>query len=130
MTIGQPEGTAFFSGVSTVAGALLAIDDLCQGNKKEAFNEGLIIIAGMASSKALKAGVKAFSKSINITVGSTGRYYEVGHRGAIKSEKALRKILAKDIADGYFGQEVIPNAPLIIEQAVKIYNKLMGDKDE
>ena len=70
------------------------------------------------------------SKSRQITIGTTGKYYEVGHRGAIKSEKALRKLLVKDIADGYFGQEVIPNSQDIIEQAVKIYKTLEGNENE
>ncbi len=68
--------------------------------------------------------------TIQITVGSTGRYYEVGRRGAIKTEEALRKLLVKDIADGYFGQSVIPNAPSIIDQAVKVYRKLTEEDNE
>lgn len=41
-----------------------------------------------------------------------------------------RKLLAKDIADGYFGQSVIPNAPSIIDQAVKVYRKLTEEDNE
>lgn len=63
-------------------------------------------------------------------MGSTGRYYEVGRRGAIKTEEALRKLLVKDIADGYFGQSVIPNATSIIDQAVKVYRKLTEEDNE
>ena len=74
--------------------------------------------------------ISSICHSFQITVGSTGRYYEVGRRGAIKTEEALRKLLVKDIADGYFGQSVIPNAPSIIDQAVKVYRKLTEEDNE
>ena len=130
LAVGCPEGAGVFGGISMAADAILAIDDWIQGNREQAVKNGVVIIAGLATPKILKTGVKAFSKSIQITIGSTGKYYEVGHRGAIKSEKALRKLLVKDIASGYFGQEVIPNAPDIIEQAVKVYNKMVGNVNE
>ncbi|MGN0728448.1 hypothetical protein [Treponema sp.] len=130
LAIGQPEGSAFFGGVSMVADGLLAVDDLLSGNYPEAAKNGIILLAGIVTPKVLKSGVNSFSKSIQITVGSTGRYYEVGHKGAIKTETALRKILAKDIADGYFGQEVIPNASFIIDEAVKIYKELTGSDND
>lgn len=88
------------------------------------------IVAGIVTPKIIEKGVTAYSKSIKITVGSTGRYYEIGHRGAIKSEKAVKKLLAKDIADGYFEENVIPKASSIIDQFVKAYNKLIGADDE
>lgn len=91
---------------------------------------GSIIVVGLIYSPLQKYETSKIAKSINITVGKTGRFYEVGHRGAIKSEKALRKLLAKDIAAGYFGQEVIPNAPLIIDQAIKVYRRLMENENE
>jgi len=129
LAIGQPEGAAFFSGISMATDGLLIIDDYIQGNHAEAKQETIILIAGVISNETLKAGVKCFSKSIQITIGSTGRYYEIG-QNAVKSEKILRKLLAKDIADGYFGQQVIPNSKAIIEQAVKIYRKLEGKDNE
>lgn len=47
-------------------------------------------------------------KNISIHVGKTGRYYEIGRKGAIKTEAALRKLVTKDIASGYFGQNITP----------------------
>ena len=58
------------------------------------------------------------------------QFKEVGRRGAIKTEEALRKLLVKDIADGYFGQEVIHRAPSIIDQAGKVYRKLTEEDNE
>lgn len=130
LAIGCPQGASFFGGISTTADVILALDDFLNGNSAEAGKNFAVIIAGLVTPEFLKKGVKTFSKSIKITIGSTGKYYEIGHRGAIKSEKALRKLLAKDIADGYFGQAVIPNAPDIIEQTVKIYNKMVGNENE
>ena len=130
LAVGCPEGAGVFNGISMAADVILALDDWMQGNREQAVKNGVVIIVGFATPEFLKKGVKTFSKSIQITIGSTGKYYEIGQRGAIKSEKALRKLLAKDIADGYFGQEVIPNAPDIIEQTVKIYNKMVGNENE
>ena len=130
LAIGCPEGSTFFGGVSIAADGILAIDDFIQGNYEQAKKEAVVLVAGIIISKGLEAGAKAISKSIHVTVGSNGKYYEIGRRGAIKTEKALRKLLAKDIASGYFGQNVIPNAPDIIEEAVKAYKKLNGDDDE
>ena len=130
LAVGQPEGSAIFGGISMAADGLLAFDDLLNGNYEEAGKNGAILVAGIVTPKILKSGVKTFSKSIQITIGSTGRYYEMGHRGAINSEKDLRKNLAKDIADGYFGQEIIPNAPSIIDEAVKIYKKITEGENE
>ena len=130
LAIGLPEGSTVFGGISLLSDILLAIDDLSHGNFTEFFGNVAVIIVGKISSALLEAGVIALSKSIRITVGSTGRYYEVGRRGAIKTEEALRKLLVKDIADGYFGQSVIPNAPSIIDQAVKVYRKLTEEDNE
>ena len=67
--------------------------------------------------------------TIQITVGSTGRYYEVGRRGAIKTEEALRKILAKDIASGYFGEYIIPEiASQIVNIAVEAFEVLVNEE--
>ena len=130
LAIGLPEGSTVFGGISLLSDILLGIDDLSHGNSTEAEKNVAVIIVGEISSDLLEAGVIALSKSIRITVGSTGRYYEVGRRGAIKTEEALRKLLVKDIADGYFGQSVIPNAPSIIDQAVKVYRKLTEEDNE
>ena len=130
LAIGLPEGSTVFGGISLLSDILLVIDDFVHGNSTEAKKNVAVIIVGEISSDLLEAGVIALSKSIRITVGSTGRYYEVGRRGAIKTEEALRKLLVKDIADGYFGQSVIPNAPSIIDQAVKVYRKLTEEDNE
>ena len=130
LAIGLPEGSTVFGGISLLSDILLVIDDFVHGNSTEAKKNGIVIIVGKISSDLLEAGVIALSKSIRITVGSTGRYYEVGRRGAIKTEEALRKLLVKDIADGYFGQSVIPNVPSIIDQAVKVYRKLTEEDNE
>jgi len=140
LSIGQPELSSAFVNISTVCDSLLVIDDFITDLKKSNGDystpiknlaaNGSIIVVGLIYSPLQKYETTKFAKSINITVGKTGRFYEVGHRGAIKSEKALRKLLAKDIAAGYFGQEVIPNAPLIIDQAQKVYRRLMENENE
>ena len=130
LAIGCPQGASFLGGISMTADGVLLCDDYLQGNHDELLKNGAIFVVGIISPFALKTGTKSISKSIQITIGTTGKYYEVGHRGAIKSEKALRKLLVKDIADGYFGQEVIPNSQDIIEQAVKIYKTLEGNENE
>lgn len=122
LVIGQPEGAAIFSSISTAADILLALDDFNNRNFGEAAKKGGLIIAGYASPALLKKGTTALSKSIQITIGASGKYYELGK--SIKSEDALRKLLIKDIASGYFGQEIIPNTLFIVEEAVKIYKKL------
>ena len=126
LAIGQPEGAAAFAWISTGADILLAFDDFRQGNCTESLKEGVIIVAGIITPVVIDKGVTSYSKSIKIIIGSTGRNYEISHM----SENALRKLLAKDIADGYFGENVIPNAPFIIEQTVNAYKKLTEVNDE
>ena len=140
LAIGQPEISSALVNISTVCDSLLVLDDFITDLEKSNGDfleplknlaaNGSTIIVGLIYSPIQKHEAKTIAKSINITVGKTGRFYEVGHRGAIKSEKALRKLLAKDIAAGYFGQEVIPNGPLIIDQAAKVYRKLMENESE
>lgn len=73
--------------------------------------------------------ISSICHSFQITVGSTGRYYEVGRRGAIKTEEALRKILAKDIASGYFGEYIIPEiASQIVNIAVEAFEVLVNEE--
>ena len=129
LAIGLPEGSTVFGGISLLSDILLAIDDFVHGNSTEAEKNVAVIIVGEISSALLEAGVIALSKSIRITVGSTGRYYEVGRRGAIKTEEALRKILAKDIASGYFGEYIIPEiASQIVNIAVEAFEVLVNEE--
>ena len=129
LAVGCPEGAGVFNGISMAADGILALDDIIHGNIREGWTEGTILVASFAAGKGVGKIVQKVA-GISIHVGKTGRYYEIGRKGAIKTEAALRKLLAKDIADGYFGQEVIPNAPDIIEQAVKVYNKMVGNENE
>ena len=129
LAIGLPEGSTVFGGISLLSDILLVIDDIISGNIQEGWNDFILIVAGFAVGKGVEKLTSRVA-TIQITVGSTGRYYEVGRRGAIKTEEALRKLLVKDIADGYFGQSVIPNAPSIIDQAVKVYRKLTEEDNE
>ena len=128
LCMGCPEGTAVFGSMSTACDLLLAIDDFITGNTKQGIKEGAVLIAGLAFSTGAEQGAKAISKGINITVGKTGKFYELGTRGAIKSEKALRKMIIKDIASGYFGTEIVPNANQIVDEAVKAY-KIIQDTE-
>ena len=49
--------------------------------------------------------------------------------GAIKTEEALRKILAKDIASGYFGEYIIPEiASQIVNIAVEAFEVLVNEE--
>lgn len=129
LAIGLPKGSTVFGGISLLSDILLVIDDIISGNIQEGWNDFILIVAGFAVGKGVEKLTSRVA-TIQITVGSTGRYYEVGRRGAIKTEEALRKLLVKDIADGYFGQSVIPNAPSIIDQAVKVYRKLTEEDNE
>ena len=50
-------------------------------------------------------------------------------QGAIKTEEALRKILAKDIASGYFGEYIIPEiASQIVNIAVEVFEVLVNEE--
>ena len=124
LCIGLPEGTAVFGTMSTAFDFLLVADDFISGNKSKGVKDGVVLIAGVVFSAGAKQSTKAISKGINITIGKTGRYYEVGTVGAIKTGKALRKIILKDILSGYFGSEIIPNAKLIVDEAIKVSKKL------
>ncbi|MCR5080013.1 MAG: RHS repeat-associated core domain-containing protein [Treponema sp.] len=140
LSVGCPQEAAAFGWISVGADILLAADDFVTTLKntngdylyalKKLAIDSKPIIAGLIFSGSSKAIANGVVKSINITIGSTGRYYEIGHRGAIKSEEALIKILAKDISSGYFGQEIIPSAPAIIDEAVKVYRKLNRAENE
>ena len=142
LCLGCPEGTTVFGTAATVCDAVLAIDSLVTNlqnskTKSDYLNaaknfgiEGGIVIAGIAYSKFTGWGANKISNAINVKIGSTGRFYELGHSGAIKSKEGFRKLLMKDIASGFFGQEAIPNAPLIIQEAMKVYDAVKGSENE
>ena len=90
LAIGLPEGSTVFGGISLLSDILLAIDDIISGNIQEGWNDFILIGAGFAVGKGVEKLTSRVA-TIQITVGSTGRYYEVGRRGAIKTEEALRK---------------------------------------
>lgn len=81
----------------------------------EIINAGIGIVA---SEVFVKGFTNKVSSSINVTIGKNGRYYELGRRGALKSKKAIQKLVKKDIAEGYFGQNIAP------ELAAQIVDKV------
>ena len=128
LAIGLPEGSTVFGGISLLSDILLVIDDIISGNIQEGWNDFILIVAGFAVGKGVEKLTSRVA-TIQITVGSTGRYYEVGRRGAIKTEEALRKILAKDIASGYFGEYIIPEiASQIVNIAVEAFEVLVNEE--
>ena len=142
LCVGFPEGTAVFGNAAAACDLALAIDDFVTdlrnsetrgdylNSAKNFGTKGGLIIAGFAYGEVTKKGSEAISKAINVKIGSSGRFYELGHRGAIRSREGFRKLLMKDIASGYFGQEAIPNAPLIMQEAMKVYDAVKGSGNE
>ena len=130
LCIGFPEGAGVFGTAANVCDFALLLDDAFVNKSSTLKKDALIFIAGVVYSEGTKFGGNALAKSINITIGKTGKYYELGHRGAIKSERALRKQVVKDVASGYFGKEVIPNAKSIADEVVKIYKALKEQANE
>lgn len=111
------------------ADGVLVADDFIHGNIREGFTEGVILVASFAAGKGTEHLVGKVA-GISITVGKTGRYYEIGKRGAIKTESALRKIVAKNIASGYFGQEISPEiASQIVEKAAKGFKEILKNEE-
>ena len=110
------------------ADGILAIDDIIHGNIREGLTEGAILVASFADGKG---GEKIVQKvaGISIHVGKTGRYYEIGRKGAIKTE-ALRKLVAKDIASDYFGQNITPEiASQIVEKAAEGFKEALENEE-
>ncbi|MBQ7673610.1 MAG: RHS repeat-associated core domain-containing protein [Alphaproteobacteria bacterium] len=130
LCIGFPEGAGVFGTAANVCDFALLLDDAFVNKSSTLKKDALIFIAGVVYSEGTKFGGNALAKSINITIGKTGKYYELGHRGAIKSERALRKQVVKDVDSGYFGKEVIPNAKSIADEVVKIYKALKEQANE
>ena len=130
LCIGFPEGAGVFGTAANVCDFALLLDDAFVNKSSTVKKDAVLFIAGIVYSKGAEFGTKTISKSINITIGKTGRFYELGHKGAIKSEKALRKQLLKDISSGYFGSAIIPSANSIIDETVKAYRKLTENENE
>ena len=119
LCIGFPEGTSVFGAVSTASELILVIDDFLNGNKKKGFAEGVVVaVSWVVNHKTKKIAEKV--AGISVYVGNSGKYYEIGKRGAIKTKTALRKIIERDIASGYFGKEIAPVlASQIVEKAAE-----------
>ena len=122
LAIGFPEGAAFFGTVANITETMMIADDFISGSTDKAIVEAEVLIAGVVLSKSISYGVGKISSGIMITVGSDRRYYELGKE--ITNEKALRKLLLKDLTSGYFGNEILPNVQTIVDEAKKIYRKL------
>ncbi len=128
LSIGFPEGAAVTGTISMIADGILTIDDFINGNYEEAITEGMILVMSFAASKGVEKIAQKVA-GISIHVGKTGRYYEIGKRGGIKTAEALRKQIAKDIASGYFGQKIAPElASQITKQAVEAFNEALKDE--
>ncbi len=142
LCIGFSEGSLVFGSASTACDFILIIDNLITDlrnseTRTDYFNavkrsiiDSGIIIAGLTFSSLTKSGANKISTGITVKVGSSGRYYELGHRGAISSKEEFRKELIKDITSGYFGQDVIPNSPSIVQEAMKVYDAVKGTCNE
>ena len=129
LAVGCPEGAAVFDVISMIADGILAVDDIIQGNIREGLIEGAILVTSFAAGKGAEKIVQKVA-GISIHVGKTGRYYEIGKRGAIKTEKALRKLVAKDIASGYFGQNITPEvASQIVEKAAEGFKEALKNEE-
>lgn len=130
LAVGCPEGAAVCGYISMGADAILAIDDIIYGNFKEGLTEGVVLVASFSAGKATERLVGKIASGISVHVGKNGRYYEIGRKGAIKTESALRKLVLKDIASGYFGQNIAPElASQIVENAVKAFNEAVKNEE-
>lgn len=124
LAISCPEASGAFGTVSMVADTLMGIDNIFNDNGKEGLSQLITVAASYGASKGVEQAVSRIA-NIQITVGKTGRYNELGKRGAIKTEKALRKMVAKDIAKGYFGENIAPEmASQIVEQSVEAFKTI------
>ena len=98
------------------ADGILAIDDIIHGNIREGLTEGAILVASFADGKG---GEKIVQKvaGISIHVGKTGKYYEIGRKGA-------------DIASDYFGQNIPPElASQIVEKAAEGFKEALENEE-
>lgn len=131
LSMGAPEGAAVFSTVSTISDSIIAIDDLITGNTIKGLKEGVSIIAGIATSHLIKAGMEELEFGISITVGKNHQYYKLGHKGAVKlSKKELRRVMLSEFASGYFGEEVMPYAKDIVDKAIEVYTTIFNSEDK
>ena len=129
LAVGCPEGAVVSGCISMVSDGILAIDDLVNGNIKEGLTESAVLVASFAVGKGTEKVVSKVA-GISINVGKSGRYYEVGKRGAIKTETALKKLIAKDISKGYFGKNIAPElTSQIVEKAVEGLKKVINDEN-
>ena len=124
LAIGCPEAAGALGTVSIVADILSAVDNYVNGEYGIANKQILLITGSMIASKSVENVARKIAR-VEIHIGKTSRYYEIGKRGAIKSEKALKKIIAKDIASGYFGENIAPEmASQIIKESVDAYKSI------
>ena len=129
LAVGCPEGAGVFGVISMTADGILTVDDIIHGNIREGLTEGAILVASFAAGKGAEKIVQKVA-GISIHVGKTGRYYEIGRKGAIKTEAALRKLVAKDIASGYFGQNIPPElASQIVEKAAEGFKEALENEE-
>ena len=139
LAIGLPEVSAALGGINITSNIILGTDKAINGYinmDSKMLVEGTSEIATsvigiLASEVAVKGITKKVSSSVKVTIGKTGRYYEVGRRGALKSKKAIEKLVRKDIADGYFGQNIAPElASQIVDKAGEAALVVSGVKEK
>lgn len=68
LSVGCPQKSLAFGWISIGADAILAIDDLINGNYQEAMKEGLIVVASIVTPMIIGKGVTTYSKTIKITI--------------------------------------------------------------
>lgn len=139
LAIGLPEVSTVLGGIDTVSDLIIGADKVINGyknNDSKMRTEGWLEIASstsefVASEVIIKGITNKVSSSINVTIGKNGRYYELGRRGALKSKKAIQKLVKKDIAEGYFGQNIAPElASQIVDKAGEAALVVSGVKEK
>ncbi len=111
LAIGLPEVSTVLGGIDTVSDAVLSIDKINNGNKNNDLNtkiEGYIELgSSIGGIVASEIGVKAITK------------------------KAIQKLVKKDIAEGYFGQNIAPElASQIVDKAGEAALVVSGVKEK
>jgi RHS repeat-associated protein len=126
LAVGAPEAAAVSSAVGSIADGLLMLDDILSENYEDAFARGAILVTGVVFDKVAGKALRSITdKAIGITVGKTGRFYEIGRRGAIETKDALRRLITADIAEGVFGQLSVEMAGQLLENSLKAFDELI-----
>ena len=130
LVIGMPQIASGVATVGLVADSLLVLDDLLNSNYSNALLDGAVIIAGVVLKTNVEMGVRRISeKGLKISIGKNGRYYSMGRRGAMQSKRAIRSLIAADIANSVFGNLAPEFANRILRLSMDAYDATKNEDE-